>query len=48
MRIITYVISSHEIIFLLNIYDKSELSTLKTETIKQYVRQIQKEFQSVS
>ncbi len=41
-RIITYVISMKEIIFLLSIYDKSEVSTLKDWEIKRIVKELEK------
>ncbi len=41
-RIITYIVSPKEIIFLLSIYDKSEVSTLKDWEIKRIVKELEK------
>jgi len=41
-RIITYVVSPKEIIFLLSIYDKSEVSTLKDWEIKRIIKELDK------
>lgn len=41
-RIITYVVSKKEIIFLLSIYDKSEISTLKDWEIKRIIKGLDK------
>lgn len=41
-RIITYIASKKEIIFLLSIYDKSETSTLKDWEIKRIIKELDK------
>ncbi len=41
-RIITYIVSRKEIIFLLSIYDKSEVSTLKDWEIKLIIKELDK------
>ena len=41
-RIITYIVFSKEIIFLLSVYDKSEISTLKDWEIKRIIRELDK------
>lgn len=41
-RIITYIVSQKEIIFLLSIYDKSEVSTLKDWEIKLIIKELDK------
>ena len=41
-RIITYVVPMNEIIFLLSIYDKSEVSTLKDWEIKRIIKELDK------
>jgi len=40
-RIITYIVSRKEIIFLLSIYDKSEVSTLKDWEIKLIIKDLE-------
>ena len=40
LRVITYILVSNKIVFLLFIYDKSEISSIKTELIKKYVLRI--------
>ncbi|HBO85258.1 MAG: hypothetical protein A2X59_01890 [Nitrospirae bacterium GWC2_42_7] len=39
-RLITYIVSKKEIIFLLSIYDKSEVSTLKDWEIKLIIKEL--------
>ncbi|MBI4689340.1 MAG: hypothetical protein HY754_03595 [Nitrospirae bacterium] len=39
-RIITYIVPKKEIIFLLSIYDKSEVSTLKDWEIKRIIKEL--------
>ena len=41
-RIITYLVVQNEIIFLLSIYDKSEVSTLKDWEIKKIIKALDK------
>ena len=41
-RIITYVIFSKEIIFLLSVYDKSEIPTIKDWEIKRIIKELDK------
>lgn len=41
-RIITYIVSPKEIIFLLSIYDKSEVATLKDWEIKLIIKELEK------
>lgn len=39
-RIITYVVFTKEIIFLLSVYDKSEITTLKDREIKRIIKEL--------
>jgi mRNA-degrading endonuclease RelE of RelBE toxin-antitoxin system len=41
-RIITYIVFVKEIIFLLSIYDKSEVSTIKDWEIKRLIKELNK------
>jgi mRNA-degrading endonuclease RelE of RelBE toxin-antitoxin system len=40
VRIITYVVISKEIVFLLSIYDKSEMASIPDRVIKAYTQEI--------
>ena len=44
LRIIDYVFKSNETIYLLSIYDKSDVSSISIETIKSYVAEIMESF----
>ncbi len=44
LRIIDYVFKSNETIYLLSIYDKSDVSSISIETIKSYVSEIIESF----
>ena len=40
LRIINYVVTKKELIFLIAIYDKSEMATIQDKTIKAYTKDI--------
>lgn len=43
-RVITFVVTKEKEVYLMNIYDKSEISTIKDSEIKKLVKNIKDEF----
>jgi mRNA-degrading endonuclease RelE of RelBE toxin-antitoxin system len=43
-RIITYVVTEQKEVYLLSIYDKSEISTIKDSDIKKLIKEIEEDF----
>lgn len=39
-RVITFVLGENETVFLLSVYDKSEISTVRTEIMREYAAEI--------
>lgn len=43
-RIITYVITEQKEVYLVSIYDKSEISTIKDSDVKKLIKEIENDF----
>ena len=44
-RIITYVVTEQKEVYLVSIYDKSEISTIKDSDIKKLIREVRDDFE---